>query len=308
MSFQPMKGESAIFSKLFNKIKKYYISPKLDGIRAIYVNNTVQSAAGKEFRNIFIQQKFKELSKIPYILDGELFNTTNNTGATEINFSENTKDIMSIKKEIPNLKFFIFDLIDPNNPSESVERRYEKLLSIKSLLPNWCIIIKKEIVESIDDIEKHYINYLDNKFEGAVINGFGLPYKHGRSTVNQQHCLKIKPEEDAEAIVVGWKPLFSNLNEQEEDELGYSKRSSKQEGLIKQELIGSLECKTIGGQYFDEGIEFSVGGGLTDKLRKELWEIRNTDLIGKTITYKFFNHGGKDKPRQPRFKSFREDL
>ena len=59
----------------------------------------------------------------------------------------------------------------------------------------------------------------------------------------------------------------------------------------------------------DEKVEFKVGTGWTMAERERLWEARE-DLIGQTITYKFFPTGSKDKPRHPVFVSLRspEDM
>lgn len=309
MAFQGMKGETVDFTKLFKKITEYYISPKYDGIRGICVNNSLQSYSGKPFRNVYINNLFSDLlKKLPsnIVLDGELINSPDGTGVSLKDFSENIDGIMTIAKPLPNIKYFIFDMFDKENPFEPVEDRYEKLKTYKNKLPEWCIVVEKHIVKSIKEIENYYENFLLRGYEGAVLQGLGLPYKQGRSTALQQHCLKIKPEQDAEAVVIGYIPLYKNQNEQETNELGYSKRSTSQVGLIEMPLLGSLQCKTLKSGFFDEGIVFNVGGGFTMKQREEFWQNKE-NLIGRKITYRFFEHGIKDAPRQPRFKTFRED-
>jgi len=51
---------------------------------------------------------------------------------------------------------------------------------------------------------------------------------------------------------------------------------------------------------------FKVGSGFTDEQRNEVW-VNASKYIGATITFKYFPHGVKDKPRSPIFKGFRVD-
>ena len=99
--------------------------------------------------------------------------------------------------------------------------------------------------------------------EGVMLRAPNSPYQAGRS----DYLLKVKSYEDAEAIVVGYKP-------------GQGKYAG---------LVGSLEVET------PEGKRFFIGSGLTDELRQ------NPPPIGAVITYKYrgFTAGGL-----PRFATF----
>jgi len=57
------------------------------------------------------------------------------------------------------------------------------------------------------------------------------------------------------------------------------------------------------------GVEFSIGTGLTALQRGVFWA-RQDDYLGKTVKYKFFPVGVKDKPRHPVFLGLRhpEDM
>ena len=52
------------------------------------------------------------------------------------------------------------------------------------------------------------------------------------------------------------------------------------------------------------GIEFNIGTGFDASQRDQIWADRD-QVIGKTLTYKSFHIGVKEKPRHPVFKFWR---
>lgn len=124
-------------------------------------------------------------------------------------------------------------------------------------------------------------------------------YKYGRSTVNEGLLLKVKRFQDSECVILGVVEQLKNNNEKTVNELGRSKRSSRQENKIGKGTAGALHVRDI-----KTGLEFHIGIGMDDKLRQEIWD--NCErYIGSIVTYKFFPVGVKSLPRHPVFKSFR---
>jgi DNA ligase 1 len=287
--------------KLFNGKNTYLLSIKLDGIRALAINGEAYSRSGKLHRNLFIQNKFKELNGFGVIFDGELLNSSSSLGNE--NFASSTKDIMSIKKPIENLKYYIFDIVDTKM---SANERYEFLKSIERELPEWCYVVEKTQISKYDDFKNTYEYLLSLGYEGCILQKTNGKYKHGRSTLKEGFSLKVKAIEDSEAKIVGFIPLYRNENISFENELGYSKKSSAQDGLVQQDTLGSLIMQTCDDEFFEQGIEFKIGTGFDDTLRKEIWDNRDY-YIGKTVKYKHLFVGVKDKPRNPVFIGFRDE-
>lgn len=103
--------------------------------------------------------------------------------------------------------------------------------------------------------------------------------------------------------MVGLIESETNLNEAKKNELGYTERSTHQANKVLNGKIGSLICRDI-----KTGAEILVSAGkLNDYERKYYFENQNK-IIGKLITYKYFPHGQKDKPRHPTFKHFRTEM
>ena len=127
-------------------------------------------------------------------------------------------------------------------------------------------------------------------------------YKYGRSTPKEQFSMKFKFFEQDEFEVVGFNERMHNTNEQTRDELGYAERSSAKDGLVPMNTLGSLVLK-----YNDT--TFSCGTGFYDKLRKEIWDNKET-YLGKLASIRYMSVGSKDLPRVPSFIGFRhtEDI
>ena len=96
--------------------------------------------------------------------------------------------------------------------------------------------------------------------------------------------------------LLGFEERMTNTNEQERDERGYAKRSSKKAGLVGANTLGSLLAWNI---------EFGVGSGFTDAERQEIWDNRDK-YLGRLITFKYQEIiKGTGRPRFPTFKGFR---
>jgi ATP-dependent DNA ligase len=125
------------------------------------------------------------------------------------------------------------------------------------------------------------------------------PYSHGR----QRWALrKYKPEDDGEAVIVGFEEGKSNQNEIELNVFGYTKRPGGKGGHVPNGTLGRMlvQCPKFG------LLHIGSGKGLTLALRQQIWDNQEQHL-GRTITYVYQAQGMLDKPRFPRFKGFRDD-
>ena len=73
---------------------------------------------------------------------------------------------------------------------------------------------------------------------------------------------------------------MSNQNEVTEDAFGHAHRSSHLANQVPVNTLGGFRVKDI-----KSGVEFGIGTGLNDELRKEIWS-HKSDYIGKIIKYK----------------------
>jgi DNA ligase-1 len=106
--------------------------------------------------------------------------------------------------------------------------------------------------------------------EGLMLHRADAPYLTGRSDA----LLKLKPWQDAEAVLIGYTPGKGKF-------LG---------------MTGALKMES------PDGKRFSIGSGLSDALR------RQPPPIGTRITYRYQHLTKSGVPRFPRYLRVREDF
>ncbi len=289
-------------SKL-NYSNSLYATPKLDGIRCLIINYTAVSRTFKPIPNKKINKLLSELSLNNF--DGEIIIEDSN--GIPLPFNEISSVVMSFDKDIPEnckLKYYIFDYVK-DSPAKPYLDRLEDL---KASIANHEVLkpLYPTKVSNVDELEQLYTKTLTEGFEGLILRTGTSPYKFGRSTFKEHYLMKLKPFEDAEAIIVDLIEAMENGNAKELDNFGNSKRSSHQENLIAKNTLGAFKVTDVA-----HGYTFNIGTGigLTKELKQEIWDNKDT-YIGKLIKYRSQKIGEKDLPRIPSFIGFRssEDL
>ena len=266
-----------------------YLSPKLDGVRAIVKNGVVYSRSGKPIPNKNVQRMYGHY----HGYDGELIYGS----PTDANVYNKTVSAV-MTEDGPQVDFYAFDYWDSTHTYKSRHGYLEE-----GIIYNMYLVPQYEVA-SEDDVIKYEKVMLDLGYEGVMLRNPDAVYKHGRSTIKEEGLLKVKRFIDSEATVLDVHPLFRNTNEAKVDALGYTERSTCKDNLVATNLLGSIIVKDL---Y--TGIEFSIGSGFDEQTRIDLWQQKDT-LIGKIVKYKHFPVGEKDKPRFPVFIGFRakEDM
>lgn len=269
-----------------------YASIKLDGIRCIIKDGVALSRTLKPIRNHFIQSI---LGRPEYNgLDGELI--VGNPNASDCMRKTNS-GVMSIEGE-PDFKYYVFDIWDRGD-TEYID--VVDTLYILSGYPG-INVLRQHLLKDYSEVEAYEQSVLDDGYEGIILRKPEGAYKYGRSTPKEGILYKLKRYLQDEAVVIGCEPLQRNENEPELNALGYTQRSSAQEGKVDLSLLGTLVVK---GKYQDnENVIFNIGTGFTLEERELLWKQRSS-LIGRIVSYKHFPSGSKDRPRHPVFVSFR---
>lgn len=292
-----------------------YASPKIDGYRnwqAPLVN-----AEGHTFGSVPLSNTLKPLPN-PYVnqllshplladMDGEL-----TVGPA------NAKDVINRCGELrrldgePDVYFHVFDLHHPNlgfvDRMKLLWQRIEAIRTNPELkdLAKRVIPVYHTRIDSHDMLDKYEDAALRNGYEGVMLRKPHGAYKYGRSTMREQHLVKVKRFADMEAEWMFCTAAMENLNAKEVNALGLSERSTRKDGKVEKEMIGSITVRELDG----EKREFSIGPGEMDhNTRIALWAVRDS-LIGSIVKLKHFPHGAKDAPRHGLFMCFRhpEDM
>ena len=253
-------------------------TPKFDGIRATVQGGVVYSRTLKPIPNKNIQRIFGTPEYEG--CDGELLVGD----PTDIMCFRNTTSIvMSDDKDADEVEYQVFDVLEP----ELVygQRVYDKRVTV---MP--------DIIETYADLVKYEDDMVDKGWEGIILRSATGKYKQGRSTPKEGGLLKYKRFFDAEATITGWQPRYENTNPKETNELGRSKRSHKQAGMVALDTIGALEVTW-------KGYEFAMGSGLDEDEAARLWEIRDK-LPGMKVKFKYQLAAGV--PRFPIYLAIRD--
>jgi len=216
-------------------VKQFWVSEKLDGVRARWDGKQLISRGG----NIFIAPAWFVQGFPNKPLDGELWMGRGHY-----------QDVVSVvRKQIPDdgwkaVKFMVFDL--PAHGGTFTERveamRHLATTSYLKVIEQFRVDSNKALMDKLDDLVRQ-------GGEGLVLHRQNALYHSGRS----DDLLKLKPFEDAEAVVIGYKP-------------GKGKNTG---------LMGAIKVR------MDNGKEFYIGSGFTQQQRK------NPPALGSLVTYRY---------------------
>lgn len=274
-------------------------SPKLDGIRGLVHDDMLLSRSLKRIPNIFIHTALERAELEGF--DGELIVGPPNVPTT---YNTSVRGIMSRDGE-PEFQYHVFDLLPPSvAPLAPYGTRYEvlekRVKKLPKVLQPFVKILDQVIVNNLDELTEFESMVISQGFEGVILRDPGSPYKFGRSTVAEGYLLKVKRFSDSEAEIIGFEEQLHNGNEAKTNELGRTKRSSHKANLEPMGTLGALLVRDV-----NTNVEFSVGTGIDAETRQYMWDAREL-LLHRTIKYKFFPVGVKDKPRHPVFIGMRD--
>ena len=283
LSFKPMLADAVDLSILRYPV---VVSPKLDGVRATFLNGRLRTRSLKPLANRAIQKIL-----YPFPLDGELIVGDANSKSV---FRDTMKVVSAFDADIKDLKYHVFDMVTGDNFRERLKAAHDAIDGDEFMVP---------VPHAECSTENSLLQYedwaLNAGFEGVMLRDPVGKYKFGRSTAREGALLKMKRKLTSEARVIGFEEQMHNANELKTDALGYAERSSHQANMIPTGVLGALVVKDL-----KTGVEFNVGTGFTAEDRAGIWRQKDT-LIWKLITYEYLPIGIKDKPRHPVFLGWR---
>ena len=170
-------------------IQQYWVSEKLDGVRARWDGNNLISRQGNHFK---VPQWF--LADFPTEpLDGELWIARNNF-----------QELISIIKgdDIdPNwhqVKFMVFDY--PNKDLNFSQRLKHFSQLVRQSNSKYIEIIPQKRITDLEVLNKWLDQVIEEQGEGLMLHHENALYISGRSS----HLLKVKRHDDGEATVIGY--------------------------------------------------------------------------------------------------------
>jgi DNA ligase-1 len=263
-------------------------SVKMDGIRALKTEAGLVSRTLKLIPNESIRRR---ADKLPVGFDMELWGTFRYDEIASIVMSE--EHILSDQIE--------FNILDVWNRTYSYNKLPEYFMSIRHIVfEGVCELCECVWINNAQELLEYFRGVEDTQGEGICFRTLDSPYKQGRSTLREQYLVKLARMVRTEVTITGFEEQMLNTNGERRHATGQMKRSSAQAGMIGKDTLGSFAVRD------SKGREFTVGSGLTDSLRKQVWEQRDR-WLGRTITIKHKPHGEKIKPRSPIYVGLRTE-
>ncbi|MGD8120233.1 DNA ligase [Vibrio sp. TRT 2004] len=234
-------------------LEQYWQSEKLDGIRAVWDGSTLRTRRGNP---IAAPTWFtKSLPNFP--LEGELWAGRGNFHIVQ----QTVLDQLPKQVAWSLIRYMLFDI--PYS-DQSYLKRYDALQSLVNTLDTEHIqLIEHTPIESQATLFDNLERVTALKGEGLMLRNIHHAYHAGRS----QDLIKLKKQQDGEAVVVGYKPgkgKFSNM-------------------------MGALLVELPNGQ------RFYIGNGFSDEQR------HFPPPLGSRITYQFNGYTQNGVPKFARF-------
>jgi len=316
---QPMKPKAGsytwdeIVAVLRHSRSTWFVQEKLDGIRARTFGGHLWAVSGKQIPNENIQKMF---SGLPDGLDGELRLSTgidkygNRVYAP---LHETNSVVMSKKANALEMRYTLFDMwtdkyLQYKTRAGNLWNMFMDSYTVQ--LPNLQLVSAIDL-QNLEDIDVALTKLasLRDQWEREECEGFMLRrgdsyYKYGRCGKTNPELIRFKFWDDFEARLAYVHPQYHNTNNEETGEYGKMKRSHSQSGMEAMDTMGTLECviPSTGELCF-------IGTGFSDKLRKQIWEKKDElEKFQPLVMAKRQKFGGKDKPRHPVFRCFRNPI
>lgn len=231
----------------------WLVSEKYDGVRALWDGGRLRFRSG---RPVPAPDWF--LARLPaQAVDGELWLARGRFDSLSATVRrESPRD-----EEWRQVRYMVFDLPWVQAPFEQRAAKLQALLSRASGSP--LVAVGQQRLANAAALARKLDEVVAAGGEGLMLHRADAPYVAGRSDT----LLKLKPVQDAEAIVMGHVP-------------GRGRHAGR---------LGALRVRT------DEGLEFRLGTGLSDAEREV------PPPLGAVVTY---TYRGLTPAGLPRFASF----
>lgn len=295
--FKPMLAASGTFDATKFRFP-LYASPKIDGIRAVVLNEQLLARSLKPIPNLFISSLLSGLEQLE-LMDGEL--TVGSPFSKDV-YKQTVSGVMTIVGE-PDFKFNVFDQVGKEIYTTRRKNLEDKVKRLPKSLRKYIQIHEQKLINSPDELPAYEKSCVELGYEGVIVRLPEGRYKFGRSTFKEQFLVKFKRFEDGEARIVGFKARRHNGNEAQINELGNKSRSLKKEGMVELETLGALIAVGINGTYKD--VQFDVGTGFSDDLANHIWTNRES-FLDTIFKYKYDPNGNYEKPRFPVYQGARD--
>lgn len=268
-------------------LAQFYVSEKLDGIRAFWDGHALYSRSGNKFEapSYFIEN-FPD-----FALDGELY-------ARDLRFEDITSIVKSSNGNWRALSYNIFDVPKNTKNANNSDDLKIRLNALKPYLEKstFLKIIPQLNFDSQNELQKYIKNIKENGGEGVI-------FRQKNSDVS----FKYKFYQDSECVVLEilkgsgkYANKMGSLLCQEVRKKDKILNDKETKALLNELKVSPNDLKEVKNGYFALPIIFKIGSGFSDFMRD------NPPEVGSILTYKYYNLTKRQIPRHPIFLRIRE--
>lgn len=167
-----------------------YVQPKLDGMRALWVDGKLMSRQGNEITTVpHINQALQGVTVIP---DGELY-------AHGLNFQENMRLLKKQRPESVQISYHVYDVVMDAPFGTRYEAAMDAIYDVEGI-----ILVSTFQVSSEEKMYERHRTFLWRGYEGTILRWGNEPYKiNGRSS----NLLKVKDFQDEAFTILEVIPM-----------------------------------------------------------------------------------------------------
>jgi DNA ligase-1 len=287
--------------------------PKVDGVRALNLTGKLTGRSLKQFKNRYLTTQLSHSSLIGF--DGELAAELETHPA----LCRITSSATGTIEGQPYVIWWLFDYVTVASRGLPYMQRMEMLkLAVDAVplgLKPHLRIIPSRLIHSLEELEAFDTENLLAGYEGTVVCGPDAIHKDGRAG-KKLFKWRIKRFVDFEFAVDEIIEGEENQNEAQTNELGHTFRSSHQDNMVANGMVGAMLGRTLNvvkdgdTVLFQAGEKVRVGAGCLTHDQRRYYFRNQAEFKALTHKAKFFPKGIKDKPRFPTWQSFRtaEDI
>ncbi len=294
MELKPMKAPSESVVDLASLRYPAFLSPKIDGMRALGKSSRLLSSSLSAFPNDHLNRMMSDFGL--HGIDGEI--VVGEPYGQDV--LRRTMSGITSQQGEPDFMLYAFDMWD--SPAGFRDRQValqERIHNLTHRARSRVRVVPQVLVELPGEAAQLEDTWLEMGFEGAMYRSPDGRYKFGRCTWREANVLKIKRFEDAEAVLVGLDEAMANGNGLAPS----GRRSTHRAGLLGKGELGMLHAMDL-----RTGAAIRVGPGRLTKTER-VAIFRDPDRFMKRIfTYKHFPHGRHEAARHPTFKCWRDPI
>lgn len=286
--------------------------PKVDGVRALNLAGRFTGRSLKGFKNKYATARYSHSALIG--LDGEAAAGPE----TAADLCRATTSALGTIEGQPYILWWLFDYVTPATKLEGYDMRLAmlriKLDELSREVPelwNHLRLMPSRLLHTKDELEAFDEENLLAGYEGTIIRDPNAVFKEGRSG-KKPILWRIKRFVDFEFSVHEIIEGQENQNEATLNALGNTERSTHQENMVPNGMIGAMLGRTLNvvkdgdKVLFEAGQEVRVGAGCLSHDQRRHFFLNQDWFKNHVHKAKFFPKGIKDKLRFPTWQTFRD--